>query len=83
MKVSFGKPDEASYELGRVPVLVKYKIHKGRGTRDWRSSAFARTALTTSPVGYYAMLEAMFIAKVRNGFTPELRREWPRALQWA
>jgi bifunctional non-homologous end joining protein LigD len=63
------------YEPGRrTGAWVKYKIHKGQelviGGYRVGPNGFDNLA-----VGYYEGSKLMFIAKVRNGFTPELRRK--------
>jgi ATP-dependent DNA ligase len=63
------------YEPGRrTGAWVKYKIHKGQelviGGYRVGPNGFDNVA-----VGYYEGSKLLFIAKVRNGFTPELRRK--------
>jgi ATP-dependent DNA ligase len=63
------------YEPGRrTGAWAKYKIHKGQelviGGYRVGQNGFDNLAL-----GYYEGQKLMFIAKVRNGFTPELRRK--------
>jgi bifunctional non-homologous end joining protein LigD len=65
----------SAYEPGRrTGAWVKYKIHKGQelviGGYRVGPNGFDNLA-----VGYYEGSKLMFIAKVRNGFTPELRRK--------
>jgi ATP-dependent DNA ligase len=65
----------SAYEPGRrTGAWVKYKINKGQelviGGYRVGPNGFDNLA-----VGYYEGSKLMFIAKVRNGFTPELRRK--------
>jgi bifunctional non-homologous end joining protein LigD len=69
------KSSGSIYEPGRrTGAWVKYKIHKGQeliiGGYRVGTNGFDNLA-----VGYYEGPKLLFIAKVRNGFTPELRRK--------
>jgi ATP-dependent DNA ligase len=69
------KRKSSAYEPGRrTGAWAKYKIHKGQelviGGYRVGTNGFDNLA-----VGYYEGPKLMFIAKVRNGFTPELRRK--------
>jgi DNA ligase D-like protein (predicted ligase) len=69
------KRAESRYESGeRSGVWVKYKTKKGQelviGGYKPGSNGFEYLL-----VGYYEGKQLMFIAKIRNGFTPFLRRE--------
>ena len=70
-----GKRVDSRYESGeRSGAWVKYKTNKGQelviGGYKPGSNGFEYLL-----VGYYEEMDLIFIAKIRNGFTPALRRE--------
>src|SRR5215217_2770869 len=73
-----GKRADSRYESGeRSGAWVKYKTNKGQelviGGYKPGTSGFEYLL-----VGYYEGKDLIFIAKIRNGFTPALRREIAR-----
>jgi DNA ligase D-like protein (predicted ligase) len=70
-----GKRSDSRYESGeRSGAWVKYKTNKGQElvVGGYRPGANGFEYLL---VGYYEGKDLIFIAKIRNGFTPALRRE--------
>lgn len=70
-----GKRTDSRYETGeRTGAWVKYKTNKGQELviGGYKPGANGFEYLL---VGYYEKDDLIFIAKIRNGFTPALRRE--------